>query len=187
MKKLLCLCLLIVIMLCSCGKSDTVSEMEESLDALINFSYKGDLSNVRCLAPDEYWEKLEKDVSMTYNEILDLAEQRMEEEKAFEKIEERFGTEYEMSYEVVKKEPIEEAELNALKSDVLYNTEDPKIQIDDAMRCDVEITIKGMGNENKQKDDFMFVKYGDEWYIYYDEVGFAAIAIVMVAVDFTWE
>ena len=187
MKRLICLCLSVVIILCSCAKNTTQSKPEDCLQALFDFTYKGDFTNARQLAPDIYWEKLEKDMSMTYNEILTLAKGKIKEDNSLDKLEERYGKDYKITYEIVEKEQLEDAEIEHLKTDILHNNDYVSIKVDDAMKCEVEVTISGKGNEDKQKNNLLFVKCGDKWYIYFEGVGFAAIAIVMVAIDFTWE
>jgi hypothetical protein len=113
--------------------------------------------------------------------------EKVEEENAFAKIEERYGKDYKITYDIIAKEKLEDAEIEQLKTDILYNNDYVSIKVEDAMKCEVEVTVSGIGNEDKQKNDLLLVKCDDEWYIYFKGVGFAAISIAMVAIDFTWE
>lgn len=186
MKKVLIICLAAMLIICACGKKAEETP-DRVFEEMINFSFKSDFSGVRDFAPDAYWAKIEEDCKQSYAEIVKLAKEKMQADSAFDRMRERFGDDYKLSYEIVSKEIPGDAELDSINGDVRYNSDYKVKDVDAAIKYEVEITLKGSKDEGKQTNDYLFVRIDGRWYPYFDGVGFGGIVIAMAAYDFTWE
>ena len=182
MKKLFSLLMVALLVLCSCTQNSD-SGYNDALDLFLEVFYEGDFSRARELAPDAFWDYCEKDTDITYDDLIKQLNDLEYSKEVVDKFKEKYGEDYTISFKIIEKEIPGDQEFDSIASDVSYNIGNNNVNVNDAIKCKIEITAKGSKNEITQTDDFLFVEVGGKWYVYYNNVGFSAVGLFLVISD----
>ena len=178
MKKILCLLLILMFVLCSCGKAGA-SSYEEAIDCLMEFSMNGDVSRAKKLAPSFFWAYVESVSDVSLDEMLETVE-KYYDEKLGEQTEQN-----KITYEITNSEKIKGEEFEYYKSDILARIRDAQgpsnYEIKEIIRVNISLKSKASDGEELVDDDndLLVVNTQDGWYVYLEEVGFGGVLVVL--------
>lgn len=154
----LALVLVIVIISSILGNS-----YKKAIDNFFDFTVKCEIDKLEKLAPEDFWDKLEKDKDIDLDEIKEELEERFDGE--LEELEDYYGKNLKVKYKVLEKEVMDEDDLDDLKDNLKDTYGIKKRSVQKALEVEVEATIKGRDDEDTMEQDMIIVKIDGDWYI----------------------
>lgn len=133
------------------------------IDKYFKLTYGGEQKLIEELAPEQFWEKLEKKTGAKYKDIEEVLEAVFDSEN--EDYEEDYGKNIKVKFDIVEKEKYDEDDLEDVKDFLKERFGIPRKSISAAYDVEIEYTIEGDDDEKNDEATFELVKIDGKWYI----------------------
>jgi hypothetical protein len=136
---------------------------KKAIDNFFAFSIECDADKLDDLAPAKYWDELEDEYDVKLKDIKEEIEESFEEQ--LESLEDYYGKNIKVKYDILDKEELDEDDLDEIKDELKEKYGISKKSVKKALEVEVEATIKGKDDEDTQEQDMIIVKIDNKWYI----------------------
>ena len=136
--------------------------MTKPIDTLIDVGFKGKIEKITDLAPEEYWEYLEDEYDVDIDDILDQAEEGLDD--TLENLEDEYGDNIRVSYKVEKKKQLSDKKAKGIAEALADEYDLDEDDFGDVYELDLEMTIKGSEDDDEDEAEFTVIKYKGKWY-----------------------
>lgn len=152
---------IVIIILLVCllggGKDGAVSDY-------IDAAYESDKGAIKDLAPSETWDEMEGEYSVEFEDVYEVFQDWTEDTQ--EGLEDEYGKNAKVSYEIVYENEVKKSSLNDMKDWLKESAGISKADVKDAVDVGVVITVKGAKGTESHCTDLRLVKIGGTWYVY---------------------
>lgn len=173
MKKLLALLLAVVMLLsfAACGGNDDDEEEASTYKTAVEIYEKllnGKSSELKKSLPNAYWDDLEENADMSYDDAKEQFEDMMDDMLDY------YGDSYKAKIKILEKEKLDKDDLAELAEQICsqydYIDED---DISEAYVLELELSMTSDVENNTDEETYMAIKLGDDWYLVDDYGNFA--------------
>ena len=173
MKKLLALLLAVVMLLsfAACGGNDDDEEEESTYKTAVEIYEKllnGKSSELKKSLPNAYWDDLEENADMSYDDAKEQFEGMMDDMLDY------YGDSYKAKLKILEKEKLDKDDLAELAEQICdqydYIDED---DISEAYVLELELSMTSDVENDTDEETYMAIKLGDDWYLVDDYGNFA--------------
>ena len=173
MKKLLALLLAVVMLLsfAACGGNDDDEEEASTYKTAVEIYEKllnGKSSELKKSLPKAYWDDLEENADMSYDDAKEQFEDMMDDMLDY------YGDSYKAKIKILEKEKLDKDDLAELAEQICdqydYIDED---DISEAYVLDLELSMTSDVENDTDEETYMAIKLGDDWYLVDDYGNFA--------------
>lgn len=137
--------------------------MTKPIDTMIDVTFKGKVSKIKDLAPDDYWEWYEDEYDMDIDDIIDDAEDEFDD--VIDYYEDEYGDNIRVSYKVEKKKKLSDKKLKGIAEALADRYDLDEDDFTEAYELDVEMTIKGSDDDDTDDSEMTVIKYKGKWYL----------------------
>lgn len=116
------------------------------------------------LAPSDTWDEMEDEYSVELKEVFEVFKDRAED--AVEDLEDEYGRNAKVSYEIVYENEVKRSVLNDVKDELKKYAGIDKGDVKEVVDIGVVLTYKGSKKTESECEEFRFVKIGGTWYVY---------------------
>ena len=134
----------------------------QPIDTLINVTFKGKVSQIKNLAPAEYWEYLEEEYDIEIDDIIDEAEDSFDDMMDY--FEDEYGKNIRVTYKVVDKKKLSDKKIEGIAEALADKYDLDEDKFTDGYELEVEMTIKGSEDDDTDETEITVIKYKGKWY-----------------------
>ena len=134
----------------------------EAIDNYIDL-ISGDADAIEKMIPPAALEYMVDEEDFDLDEFKEEYEDTSDERMEY--LEEEYGEDIKISYEITKEKELSEKKLNAIRDGLKENYDIQKKSVTKGYELDVEMTIEGDDDEDTDEDEIIVVKIDGDWYI----------------------
>ncbi len=125
---------------------------------------KGEISDVKALAPDSFWAEVKDEFDVTSGDVKDHLKDSYK--VLAEALEEEYGKNIKIKWEVTSEEKLDKDDLGDIKDELKDKYGINKKEITEACELELHTETKGSEDEDENDAELTVVKIDGKWYIY---------------------